>query len=121
VSDWRTKDYKSEKIKKRGSAPPALVLTENPDILATLAADTRRPQLLVGFAAETENLVDNAKKKRKSKGADWIVANDVSNGAMGTDDNTVKIVSSKEVDHWDPMPKEEVALKLMEMVADALK
>jgi phosphopantothenoylcysteine decarboxylase/phosphopantothenate--cysteine ligase len=121
VSDWRSKEVKPEKIKKRGSAPPALVLTENPDILATLAADTRRPQLLVGFAAETESLIENAKRKRKSKGVDWIVANDVSKGAMGTDDNTVKIITSKDVEHWDPMPKEEVALKLMEMVADALK
>jgi len=121
VSDWRSKDFASEKIKKRGNAPPALILTENPDILASLAADTRRPELLVGFAAETENLVENAKKKRKSKGCDWIVANDVSKGAMGGADNTVKIVTSKDVEHWDPMSKEDVALKLMERVADALK
>ena len=120
VSDWRSKEIKPEKIKKRGSAPPALLLTENPDILATLAADTRRPELLVGFAAETENLIDNAKKKRKSKGADWIVANDVSTDVMGGSENTVKIVTSNEVDHWDPMPKEDVAMKLMERIADAL-
>jgi phosphopantothenoylcysteine decarboxylase/phosphopantothenate--cysteine ligase len=121
VSDWRSKDVAPHKIKKRSDAPPALVLTENPDILATLAADTRRPELLIGFAAETENLLDNAKKKRKSKGCDWIVANDISKGVMGGEDNTVKIVSSKDVDHWDPMSKEAVALKLMEKVADALK
>ncbi|HSG34361.1 MAG TPA: bifunctional phosphopantothenoylcysteine decarboxylase/phosphopantothenate synthase [Sphingomonadaceae bacterium] len=121
VSDWRSKDVASEKIKKRGSAPPALILQENPDILATLAADTRRPALLIGFAAETENLIDNAKKKRKTKGADWIVANDVSKDVMGGSENTVKLITSKDVDHWDPMPKEQVALKLMEKVADALK
>jgi phosphopantothenoylcysteine decarboxylase/phosphopantothenate--cysteine ligase len=121
VSDWRSKDVSGHKIKKRGDAPPALVLTENPDILATLAGDTRRPELLVGFAAETENLIENAKKKRKIKGCDWIVANDVSNDVMGGEDNTVKIVTAKDVEHWDPMSKEDVALKLMEKVADALK
>lgn len=121
VADWRVKEEALEKIKKRGSAPPALVLTENPDILAMLAADIRRPQLLVGFAAETENLIDNAKKKRKAKGVDWIVANDVSGGAMGGATNTVNIVSAKDVEQWDSMPKEDIALKLMEMVADALK
>lgn len=121
VSDWRSKDFTAHKIKKRSDAPPALVLTENPDILATLAADTRRPELLIGFAAETDNLIENAKKKRKSKGCDWIVANDVSKGVMGGVENTVKIVGAKDVEHWDPMSKQDVALKLMEKVADALK
>src|SRR6478609_156397 len=78
VSDWRTKDFASEKIKKRGSAPPALLLKENPDILATTAGSTKRPKLLIGFAAETEDVIDNATSKRKSNGVDWIVANDVS-------------------------------------------
>ena len=122
VADWRVKDAAPDKLKKRGSAPPALVLTENPDILAMLAADTRRPQLLVGFAAETENLIENAKKKRKAKGVDWIVANDVAGeGAMGADSNTVHLVTARDVEDWEPMPKEDVALKLMEMAADALK
>jgi phosphopantothenoylcysteine decarboxylase/phosphopantothenate--cysteine ligase len=124
VADWRSKDFTEEKIKKRGNAPPALLLTENPDILATLASSEKRPKLLVGFAAETENLIENAKKKRKAKGADWLVANDVSegdgDGPMGGDRNTVHIVTAKAVDHWDPMPKEQVALKLMERIADAL-
>jgi len=96
-------------------------LIENPDILATLASGEKRPRLLVGFAAETENLIENAKKKRKSKGADWIVVNDVSEDVMGGAENTVKIVTAKDVEHWDPMPKEEVALALMERVADALE
>jgi len=120
VADWRSRDFAEEKIKKRGNAPPALLLTENPDILATVAAGEKRPTLLVGFAAETENLIENAKKKRRAKGADWIVANDVSGGVMGGAENTVHIVTSKAVDHWEAMSKEEVALKLMERIADAL-
>lgn len=121
VADWRAKDFADSKIKKRANAPPALLLTENPDILATLAASTRRPKLLVGFAAETDNLIDNAKKKRKAKGADWIVANDVTGDAMGGDANTVHIVTAKGVDDWPAMPKGDVALKLAERIADALQ
>ena len=125
VADWRTKDYKGEKIKKRGSAPPALLLTENPDILAGLSASDQRPGLLIGFAAETENVVENARKKRKSKGVDWIVANDVSGGdgenPMGGSSNTVHIVREKQVDTWDTMPKGEVARKLVERIAEALE
>ncbi|KPL68754.1 hypothetical protein SZ64_12010 [Erythrobacter sp. SG61-1L] len=121
VADWRTKEFADAKIKKRANAPPALLLTENPDILATVAAGTKRPKLLVGFAAETDNLIENAKKKRKSKGADWIVANDVTGDAMGGEQNTVHIVTAKAVEDWPAMPKEDVALKLMERIADALE
>jgi phosphopantothenoylcysteine decarboxylase/phosphopantothenate--cysteine ligase len=125
VADWKPRDYSEEKIKKRGSAPPALLLTENPDILGMVAAQSKRPKVLVGFAAETENVVENAKKKRKSKGADWIVANDVSTGpdgsVMGGDRNQVSIVREKKVDTWDPMPKEDVAKRLVEKIADALE
>jgi phosphopantothenoylcysteine decarboxylase/phosphopantothenate--cysteine ligase len=124
VSDWRTKDYKDEKIKKRGSAPPALVLTENPDILANLAGGSKRPKLVIGFAAETEKVIEHATKKRKNKGADWIVANDVSDkhgeSVMGSDRNEVHLVREKQVDSWDPMTKEDVARKLVERIADAL-
>jgi phosphopantothenoylcysteine decarboxylase/phosphopantothenate--cysteine ligase len=124
VSDWRTKDFAPEKIKKRGSAPPALLLTENPDILATVATGKQRPKLLVGFAAETEDIVANATRKRKSKGVDWIVANDVSpaNGksAMGGDDNTVHLVTEGKVEDWEPMTKQAVAHKLVEKMAEAL-
>jgi len=124
VSDWRTKDYKDEKIKKRGSAPPALLLTENPDILANLAGGPKRPKLVIGFAAETEKVIEHATKKRKNKGADWIVANDVSTkhgeSVMGSDRNEVHLIREKQVDSWDPMTKEEVATKLMERIADAL-
>jgi phosphopantothenoylcysteine decarboxylase/phosphopantothenate--cysteine ligase len=125
VSDWRTKEYKSEKIKKRGSAPPALVLTENPDILANLSGGTKRPKLVIGFAAETEKVIEHATKKRKNKGADWIVANDVSakpdGSVMGSDRNEVHLVREKQVDSWDPMSKEDVARKLVERIADALE
>ena len=120
VADWRTEDYASEKMKKRGSAPPALRLTENPDILATLSASDKRPQLVVGFAAETEKVLEHAKEKRKRKGADWIVANDVSGDVMGGDVNRVHIVSSNGVDHLPELPKDAVADALVERIADAL-
>jgi len=120
VADWRPRDYKGEKIKKRGSAPPALMLTENPDILATVAASPARPGLLIGFAAETEHVVENARKKRRSKGVDWIIANDVSGDVMGGDNNKVHIVREKKVDDWEPMTKQDVAMRLVLEVADRL-
>ncbi|MCB2067030.1 MAG: phosphopantothenoylcysteine synthase, partial [Erythrobacter sp.] len=120
VADWRTRDYNAVKIKKRGAAPPALVLTENPDILATVAASPQRPELLIGFAAETNDVVDNARKKRKSKGVDWIVANDVSGDVMGGDNNQVHLVKENKVEHWDPMTKQDVASKLVEKIAEKL-
>ncbi len=120
VADWRTEDYAPEKMKKRGSAPPALRLTENPDILAMVSVSDKRPKLVVGFAAETEKVLEHAKDKRKRKGADWIVANDVSGSVMGGDMNLVHIVSSKGVDHLPELPKDEVAVALVERIADAL-
>ncbi|WP_305097085.1 bifunctional phosphopantothenoylcysteine decarboxylase/phosphopantothenate synthase [Croceibacterium aestuarii] len=124
VSDWRTREYSAHKIKKRGDAPPALLLQENPDILVNLAADKKRPKLLVGFAAETDDVIANARKKRKNKGADWIVANDVSGpvgkSVMGGDDNRVTIVTERGEEAWEPMSKKDVALKLAEKIAAAL-
>jgi phosphopantothenoylcysteine decarboxylase / phosphopantothenate---cysteine ligase len=120
VADWRTKDLAGEKMKKRGSAPPALVLTENPDILATLATGRKRPKLVIGFAAETENVVANAEAKLKRKAADWIVANDVSGDVMGGEANRVHLVTKKGVEDWEPLPKDEVARRLIAKVADAL-
>ena len=120
VADWRTREFAEEKIKKRGSAPPSLMLTENPDILATVASGKQRPKLLIGFAAETENVIDNAKDKRKRKGVDWIVANDVSGEVMGGDVNLVHIISAKGVDTLPEMPKDEVARTLVERIANAL-
>lgn len=121
VADWRPKDYRGQKIKKRGDAPPALMLTENPDILANVAGGTKRPELVIGFAAETDNVLEHAKAKRKRKGADWIVANDVSGDVMGGDVNRVTIVSGDGVETLDEMPKAAVAMALAERIAASLK
>jgi phosphopantothenoylcysteine decarboxylase/phosphopantothenate--cysteine ligase len=121
VADWRSKDFTEQKMKKRGSAPPALLLTENPDILANLAGGKQRPRLLIGFAAETESVVDNARAKRKSKGADWIVANDVSGDVMGGESNTVHLVTAEGVETLDRMPKNEVAQALVARIAEELE
>ncbi|WP_425594699.1 bifunctional phosphopantothenoylcysteine decarboxylase/phosphopantothenate synthase [Qipengyuania proteolytica] len=124
VSDWKSRSIAAEKMKKRGSAPPALILAENPDILANTAAGKKRPALLVGFAAETENVVENAKSKRKRKGADWIIANNVAwsegESVMGGDMNQVHVVTSNGVESLPEMPKEEVARELVRMAAEAL-
>ena len=120
VADWRSTDELSQKMKKRGSAPPALRLTENPDILAMVAVSEKRPKLVVGFAAETEKVLENAKDKRKRKGADWIVANDVSGDVMGGEVNAVHIVTAKAVEDLPEMAKDDVATALVERIADAL-
>ncbi len=125
VADWRSRHVAGEKMKKRGSAPPALILAENPDILASTAAGRKRPTLLIGFAAETENVVENAKSKRKRKGADWIIANNVSSaegdGVMGGDLNQVHIVTSAGIESLPEMPKEDVARELVARAAAALQ
>ncbi len=120
VADWRVEGVAGEKLKKRGSAPPALRLIENTDILATIATAARRPQLVIGFAAETERVLDHAREKRKRKGADWIVANDVSGDVMGGDANTVHIVTSAGVESLAEMPKDHVAAALVERIGNAL-
>ncbi len=121
VADWRAADAVDQKIKKDGSGQPApLALTENPDILATLARDANRPALLIGFAAETEKVVDHAIAKRSRKGADWIVANDVSGDVMGGASNQVHLVTAQGVETWPQMPKAAVATKLIERIADEL-
>lgn len=120
VADWRTRDVAGQKMKKRGSAPPALILEENPDILTNLSASDKRPRLVVGFAAETNDVLENAKSKRKRKGADWIVANDVSGDVMGGNRNTVHIVTSKGAEALPDLPKDDVARALVERIAAAL-
>ncbi len=120
VADWRSTDELSQKMKKRGSAPPALRLTENPDILAMVAVSDQRPKLVVGFAAETEKVLENAKDKRKRKGADWIVANDVSGDVMGGEVNAVHIITAKTVETLPEMAKDAVANALVERIAGAL-
>jgi phosphopantothenoylcysteine decarboxylase / phosphopantothenate---cysteine ligase len=118
VGDWRAAAA-PQKLKK-GETPPALVLSENPDILATLARGPQRPQLVVGFAAETEHVIEHATAKRLRKGADWIVANDVSGDVMGGDSNTVHLVTADGVEDWERLPKAEVARLLAARIADAL-
>jgi len=122
VADWRTADAASEKIKKGGkSAAPRLELVENPDILRTIATRAKqRPALVVGFAAETENVVVYAKRKLKSKGCDWIVANDVSaeTGVMGGERNTVHLVTQDGVEDWPELDKSEVARRLVARIAE---
>jgi phosphopantothenoylcysteine decarboxylase/phosphopantothenate--cysteine ligase len=120
VADWRPKTYQDEKIKKRGSAPPALMLTENPDILSNVAGGKNRPELVIGFAAETEDVIANGKAKRKRKAADWIIANDVSGDVMGGDKNRVHIISAEGVETLDQMPKSAVAMALAERIAATL-
>ena len=124
VADWKAAKPASAKIKKKpGAAPPALELAPTPDILATLSRPgPKRPRLVVGFAAETENLVANAIEKRTRKGCDWIVANDVSaaTGIMGGDRNSVHLVSAAGVESWPSQSKEEVARALVARIAAAL-
>ena len=123
VADWRVAEAGQEKIKKSKSGAPALSLVENPDILATISRrNSQRPKLVIGFAAETENVIDHAKAKLKRKGCDWIVANDVSpqTGIMGGDRNTVRLVTASGVESWPPQGKDEVARMLIARVASAL-
>lgn len=122
VADWRTAREASQKMKKvPGEAPPPLDLALNPDILATLAAPgPRRPHLVVGFAAETERVVENAVVKRAKKGCDWIVANDVSGDVMGGAENAVHLVTPGGVEDWPRMAKAEVARRLAARIAEAL-
>ena len=122
VADWRTARAADQKMKKvPGAAPPPLELALNPDILATLAAaGPQRPRLVVGFAAETEQVVANAVAKRTKKGCDWIVANDVSGDVMGGAENAVHLVTDAGVEDWPRMAKEEVARRLATRIAEAL-
>ncbi len=121
VADWRPETVGSGKIKKDGGVPPAISLVENPDILATLSRGPRRPQLMVGFAAETDNVEAHAHAKLARKGCDWIVANDVSiEGTMGGDDNAVAIVTGSGIERWDRIPKADVARRLALRMAEAL-
>ena len=127
VADWRVAHEGGQKLKKTGTGMPPLQLVENPDILATIShLKDKRPPLVVGFAAETEHLIENAKAKLARKGCDWIVANDVSpaTGVMGGDRNTVHLLTRHgqdiEVDSWPVMTKEEVAVALIAQVARAM-
>jgi len=128
VADWRVASEGQQKLKKTHAGMPPLQLVENPDILATISKlGDKRPPLVIGFAAETENLIENAKAKLARKGCDWIVANDVSpaSGVMGGDRNTVHLLTRNtdgtkvDIDSWPVMTKEEVASALVERIAKA--
>jgi phosphopantothenoylcysteine decarboxylase / phosphopantothenate---cysteine ligase len=123
VADWRVAQPNANKIKKQGGGSPKLALVENPDILATVAKSVgARPRLVIGFAAETEQIIEHAKEKLARKGCDWIVANDVSaaGGAMGGDSNTVHLVTARGVESWPPQSKQEVARALVLRIGEAL-
>ncbi|MFZ2017587.1 MAG: bifunctional phosphopantothenoylcysteine decarboxylase/phosphopantothenate--cysteine ligase CoaBC [Methyloceanibacter sp.] len=124
VADWRASDEAAHKLKKpHRETETTLALTLNPDILATIATPgPARPRLVIGFAAETENMIENAKAKRDRKGADWIVANDVwpGTGAMGGDRTQIHLVTPQGVEDWPPMSKDEMAGRLLARAADAL-
>jgi phosphopantothenoylcysteine decarboxylase/phosphopantothenate--cysteine ligase len=124
VADWRAADEAPQKLKKQpDGSGPSLKLAANPDILATISQPgAQRPQLVIGFAAETENLIENAKGKRARKGADWIVANDVwpGTGAMGGDRTQVHLITAAGVEDWPSMSKDEVAARLLARAAEAL-
>ncbi|MBE9603808.1 bifunctional phosphopantothenoylcysteine decarboxylase/phosphopantothenate--cysteine ligase CoaBC [Acetobacteraceae bacterium H6797] len=122
VADWRTAAAATQKMKKvPGQAPAPLELALNPDILSTISHHaTQRPGLVVGFAAETENVIENATTKRARKGCDWIVANDVSGDVMGGAENAVHLVSASGVEDWPRLPKDEVAARLAQRIAEAV-
>jgi len=128
VADWRVANAGEQKLKKTSAGMPPLQLVENPDILATISKLTaRRPKLVIGFAAETERLIENAKAKFARKGCDWIVANDVSpsSGVMGGDRNTVHLLARQDgeisVDSWPVMTKEQVAAELVARIAKTVE
>jgi phosphopantothenoylcysteine decarboxylase/phosphopantothenate--cysteine ligase len=121
VADWRVAREAGQKLKKEpGAEAPSLAMTLNPDILATLSHHARRPGLVVGFAAETEKVVEHAIAKRARKGCDWIVANDVSGTVMGGDANTVHLITAQAVEDWPELPKGAVAERLAARIAAAL-
>ncbi len=120
VSDWRVKDYTTQKIKKGADkSPPTLELVENPDILKTISNHAKRPQLVIGFAAETQNLNDNAAAKLKSKNCDWIIANNVAeNDSFGNDKNQVTLIAHNEKIEFDHADKTIIA---RDIVAEIIK
>jgi phosphopantothenoylcysteine decarboxylase / phosphopantothenate---cysteine ligase len=124
VADWRVESVAGHKLKKDGKGPPLLRLAENPDILAHIAQRANdRPALVIGFAAETDDIVANARAKRVRKRCDWILANDVSpgTGTFGGDRNTIHLVDGEGVEDWPAMTKREVAARLAERIAQHLR
>jgi phosphopantothenoylcysteine decarboxylase / phosphopantothenate---cysteine ligase len=121
VADWTPATVSRQKLKKTKAGPPALALQETPDILKTIAHHGDRPKLVIGFAAETNDVAQHAKDKLARKGADWIIANDVSGDVMGGNRNTVLVVRAEGTERWAEMPKTAVAQKLANAIADAIE
>jgi phosphopantothenoylcysteine decarboxylase/phosphopantothenate--cysteine ligase len=119
VADWYVEPA-VHKLKKSSGPPPALKLERNPDILAMVAAEAARPALVVGFAAETENIVSNAQEKLRTKGCDWIVANDVTTGVMGGATNRVHLITRDGLESWPEQSKEGVGQHIASRIAEAL-
>ena len=120
VADWHVKDAGTAKLKKQdGGPPPPIELAENPDILRRLSSHEARPDLVVGFAAETGNLRENAAAKLTRKGCDWIVANDVGGGSVfDSDSNSALLLTGKETEEWPQMPKSELAARLVDRIGE---
>lgn len=124
VADWRSAERSSKKIKKQqGLSAPHLKMVENPDILSTIGHAPNRPKLVIGFAAETDNLIENGQKKLDKKGADFILANDVSiakdgSSIMGGDQNRISVISHNNIETWPQMSKQQIAQKIAEKVAN---
>ena len=121
VADWTVKNIAKQKIKKTKGETPTLEFIENPDILAAISQHPHRPKLVIGFAAETENTLKAAQEKRQRKGCDWIIANDVSNGVFGGDDNQVYFITNDEATPWPKMSKHDVGRRLAEKIIEALR
>jgi phosphopantothenoylcysteine decarboxylase / phosphopantothenate---cysteine ligase len=119
VADWRPETAANSKLKKR-DAPRTIKLEENPDILAGISRHAARPRLVIGFAAETEDLIANASAKRVAKGCDWIVANDVSMGIMGSDKNRVHVITASGAEAWPELSKIDVARRLVSLIASSV-
>ena len=120
VSDWYIKNISNKKIKKKDlSSPPQFSLEKNPDILEDLSKGAKRPNLVIGFAAETEELVKNAKEKLRSKGCDLIVANKINKDStvFGSEHNEVSIITNTDTKHWDKMSKAKIGIKLGDLIA----
>ncbi len=119
VADWRAEPAQ-DKLKKTGDGPPPIQLIENPDILASIGHAANRPRLVIGFAAETGDLIANAGAKLRKKGADWIIANDVSAGVFGEDSTHVHLVTAAGPEDWGAASKADVATRLVQRIADAI-
>ena len=122
VADWHVTNAADRKVKKDGSGAPSLQMAENPDILAWISRAAQRPRLVVGFAAETDDVVANATAKRSRKGCDWILANDVSpeTGIMGGTENAVTLIFEDGTETWPRLPKDQVAGRLARRIAEAI-